>query len=355
VGFYFRQLYKWFQRDILAIPGRTLGLAFFVPLFLLPVITTDPFILGILIMTAIYAIFAISWDFLAGFTGQLSLGHALFFGVAGYTSALLNSNLGLPVQATIPIGCITAMLAGLVVAIPALRLRGFYLALCTLVFPIILSGVVHAFPEITGGEFGIAGIDSLGSNRVVIYYLVNMIMLVSALIMWKLTDSTSKVVRTGIILRAICEDEITARASGINTTFYKFVAFAISGLVAGLAGGLYVHFIKLCGPSTLDMFLSFQVILWTVFGGMGTIYGPIVGVFILHPLTNFLSLHEIGAQVKYVAFAVLLIVTLLFMPQGIAKWTRDHIEERCPRCMTNNSVTRRFCRACRAPMRFERV
>lgn len=347
---YFRLLYQGFVDDILAIPGRAIALVLGVFLFFIPVFTTESYILRILIISAIYAIFAMSWDFLAGFSGQLNLGQAFFFGVSSYIVALLNLNFGLPPWATIPIGAMASVLAGLIICMPALRVRGFYLALCTLVFPIILTGIVYSFPDFTGGEQGLFGIEGLAVNRVFIYYLINIIMVGSALIMWKLTDGSSKIIRTGIIFQAICEDEITARASGINTTFYKILAFAISGFFAGVAGGLYTHFVRVAGPSSLDIFLSFQVILWVIFGGMRTIYGPVFGVYILYPLINFLGFSSIGGEIKYIVFALLLILFLLFMPEGITVWIRDAIEEKCPRCMVANIVTRRFCRVCRAPL-----
>jgi branched-chain amino acid transport system permease protein len=350
---YFRLLYQGFIANILAIPGRTIALVLGVFLFFIPVFTTESYILRILIISAIYAIFAMSWDFLAGFSGQLNLGQSFFFGVSSYIVALLNLKFGLPPWATIPIGAMASMVAGLIICMPALRVRGFYLALCTLVFPIILTGLIYSFPDFTGGEQGLFGIERLAANRVSIYYLINIIMLGSALIMWKLTDVSSKIIRTGVIFQAICEDEITARASAINTTFYKILAFAISGLFAGVAGGLYTHFVRVAGPSSLDIFLSFQAILWTIFGGMRTIYGPVFGVYILYPLVNFLGFSSIGAEVKYIVFALLLIIILLFMPKGITVWIREAIEEKCPRCMETNIATRRFCRACRAPLNID--
>jgi branched-chain amino acid transport system permease protein len=125
--------------------------------------TKDPYLLRIIIFSSIFAIFAASWDLLSGFTGQMNFGHALFFGVAAYTSALLNLHLGFPPWLTIPLGALMAVVAGLVVGIPCLRLRGPYLALATLAFPIILIGIIFTIPEITGGELGVSGIKPLAS------------------------------------------------------------------------------------------------------------------------------------------------------------------------------------------------
>jgi branched-chain amino acid transport system permease protein len=157
-------------------------------------------------------------------------------------------------------------------------------------------------------------------------------------------------VRTGVIFRAIAQDEITARACGIYTTFYKFMAFAVSGFFAGVSGGLYAHFIKVVGPSTLDLLFSLQAILWTIFGGFGTIYGPVVGVYLLFPITEFFTFFEMGNDIRFIFLSLVLIFTLLFMPEGLAAWIRDRLEEQCPRCKVTNLATRRSCRACGSPL-----
>ena len=344
------RLYKSFQGEILAIPGRTVAFFFLLFLFFVPLVTEDPYILRILIFANIYAIYAASWDFLSGFTGQMNFGHAVFFGVAAYAAALLNLNLGLPPGATIPIGALVAVLAGLIVGIPALRLRGHYLALVTLAFPIMLTGIVFAFPDLTGGELGVSGIAPLSDSRTFVYYLSLVVMIASALIMWKLTDVKSTFIRIGVILHAIREDEITARASGINTTKYKLLAFSISGFFAGIAGGLCAHFLRIAGPSNLTILFSFQPIIWTIFGGITTIYGPITGVYILFPLMESL---RVVSEIRMLIFALIVVFVLLFMPEGLTTWFRDKIEIECPRCKLTNVATHRYCRACNAPLHLE--
>jgi branched-chain amino acid transport system permease protein len=320
---------------------------FFLFLFFLPLITKEPFILRIAIFANIYAIYAVSWDLLCGFTGQINLGHALFYGVSAYTSALLNHHYGLPPWATIPIGALVAVGTGSIVALPAMRLRGIYLSLATLAFPIVLTGIVFAFPNFTGGELGISGIEPLSLSRRTTYYITLLVMLASVFVMWKLTDVKSKMVRVGIILQAIREDEITARTSGINTTRYKLLAFCLSGFFAGIAGGLYVHIMRIAGPSTLELMTSVNPIVWTVFGGIGTIYGPVTGVYILFPLVEFLWIVQ---EIRILIFAILVVIILLLMPEGIAVWFRDKIESTCPRCKLQNIITRRTCRACGAEL-----
>jgi branched-chain amino acid transport system permease protein len=349
LGVYIRRFLTVLRTDILVLPSRMAVVFFVLFLMLLPAFTQDAYILRVMILTAIFAIFAASWDLLSGFTGQMNFGHALFFGVAAYVTALLNLELKLPPYFSIPLGAVGGVLTGLVVGIPCLRLKGSYLALTTLAFPIILMGLVFAFPGVTGGELGLSGLSRLTGSRVMDYYLITGLMLILGAVMWKITDSN-----TGIILHAIREDELAARAAGINTTRYKLLAFCLSGFFAGIAGGLYAHFLRLAGPSTLEVSLSFQVIIWSVFGVMVSIYGPIAGVFILNPLMevlrlvldNFPSLPEM----RMFIFAGLVLVTLLFMPEGLVPWVRDKIETECPRCKIRNVFTRRRCRVCDAAL-----
>lgn len=338
-----RRLLKDFQGDVLAIPGRSIALVFFLLLFIIPAITQDPYILRTLIFANMYVIFAVSWDLLSGYTGQINFGHALFFGVAAYTSALLNINLGWDPWATIPIGALAGVVAGVVVCLPALRLRGPYLSLVTLAFPLMLLGVIFAFTDFTGGELGVSGLSRISESRTLDYFISLLVMVVSVVIMWKLTDAKSTFVRTGIIFHAIREDEIAARASGINTIRYKLLAFIVAGFFAGIAGAFNAHFMRIAGPSNLDLFFSFQAIIWTVFGGICSIYGPVVGVYVLHPLMEFL---RVVPEVRILIFAGIVVVMLLFMPEGIAVWVRDKIERECPRCKLSNVAFRKTCRAC---------
>jgi len=340
LGFYFRKLWIVFKNEVLVLPSRIVVFLFFWVLLLLPFFTQDPYLLRILILTSIFAIFAASWDLLSGFTGQMNFGHALFFGVGAYTAALLNLHAHLPPWGSIPLGAFGAVLAGLIIGIPCLRLKGTYLALTTLAFPIILIGVVFAIPNITGGELGISGLERLARSRVVNYYITVVLMIVLCAIMWKITDSN-----TGIIFHAIREDELAVRSSGINTTLYKLLAFCLSGFFAGTAGGLYAHFMRIAGPSTLEVSMSFMVVIWSVFGGIVTIYGPIGAVFILYPLLEFL---RFWPEYRTLMFAVVILLILLYMPDGLFPWIRDKIETECPRCKIRNIATRKTCRICAA-------
>ncbi len=349
VATYIRRFFTIMRSEVLVLPGRTALVVFIAGLLALPLFTSDPYILRVMILTSIFAIFAGSWDLLSGFTGQMNFGHALFFGVSAYVTALLNLHLHFPPYLSIPAGAVGAVLAGLVVGIPCLRLKGSYLALTTLAFPIILVGVVFAIPGITGGELGLSGLSRLTPSRLLDYYVTAGAMLAAGTVMWLITDS-----KTGILLHAIREDELAARAAGINTTRYKLLAFCLSGFFAGISGGLYAHFMRLAGPSTLEVGLSFQVIIWSVFGGMVSIYGPMAGVFILNPLMEVLRVvlgkYPSLPEMRMFLFAALVLLTLRFMPEGFIPWVRDKAESQCPRCKIRNVFFRRRCRVCDAAM-----
>jgi branched-chain amino acid transport system permease protein len=342
IRFYISKLFNIIKNEVLILPSRIVVFLFFLVLILLPLLTKDPYFLRILILTSIFAILAASWDLLSGFTGQMNFGHALFFGVGAYSAALLNQQAHIPPWGSIPLGALGAVLAGLIVGIPCLRLRGTYLALTTLAFPIILMGIVFAIPDITGGELGISGLERIARSRVGNYYVAVVVMLGLCSIMWKITDS-----KIGIIFHAIREDEVAVRAAGINTTYYKLMAFCLSGFFAGISGGLYAHFMRIAGPSTLEVSMSFQVVIWSIFGGVVTIWGPAGAVFILFPLMEFFRLWP---EFRMLMFAFVILLILLYMPEGLLPWIRDKIENECPRCKVRNVATRKTCRVCAAQM-----
>ena len=163
--------------------------------------------------------------------------------------------------------------------------------------------------------------------------------------LWLLADS-----KFGIVLHAIRDDEVAARASGINTLRYKMVVFAIAGAAAGFAGALFAHYLRVAGPSTLEVALSFQVVIWGIFGGVATIYGPVAAVFILYPLTEWLGSFRAFGELRLLIFAVIVLLVLLFMPRGLTPWVRDKIETQCPRCKQRNGVLEERSAGCAAPL-----
>lgn len=337
-----RWAYRYLRNEILSLPTRTGALLGVLGLLALPLFNDSPYLLRVLIMTMLFALYAASWDLLSGIAGQVSFGHSVFFGVAAYATALLNTRLDWSPFLTIPLGALAAVVTGLVVGVPALRLKGPYLALATLSLPIILMGIVFAFPDLTGGELGISGLDRLFADRVALYYFTLVLTGASVFALWKLADS-----KLGLLFHAIREDEIPVRAAGLNTTLLKLLAFSLSGLFAGMAGGVYAHVLRVVGPSTLEFTMSFLPVIYTIFGGVATIYGPVVGAFVLYPLMEALQPFP---EFRMLTFALVVILVLRFMPQGVTYWLRYWLERDCPRCKVPNAPTRQQCRVCGADL-----
>ena len=343
--YWLRRAWAELRNEVFVLPSRTLVLIWVVAVLALPFVYGDAYVMRILTMTCIFAVFAASWDLLAGYTGQVNFGHALFFGAGAYTSGLLSLKLGLSPWLTIWAGGAVALLFGFLVGYLCLRLRGSYLSLATLAFPLIALGLLFAFPDFSGGELGISGLRRLMLTPTGNYYVAAIAMLVIVFALWLLADS-----KFGIVLHAIRDDEIAARASGINTLRYKMMVFAIAAAAAGFAGALFAHYLRVAGPSTLEVALSFQVVIWGIFGGVATIYGPVAAVFILYPLTEWLgSIPGVG-ELRLLIFAVIVLLVLLFMPRGLTPWVRDKIETQCPRCKQRNASWKSVCRLCGATL-----
>jgi len=338
-----RRAWSELKNEVFVLPSRTLVLAWVAGVLLLPLVYSDAYVLRILTMTCLFAAFAASWDLLAGYTGQVNFGHALFFGVGAYTSALMSLKLDISPWATVWAGAAVATFAGFLAGYLCLRLRGSYLSLATLAFPLIVLGLLFAFPDFSGGELGVSGVRRLASTPTGNYYVAAVSMLVIVFGLWKLADS-----KFGIVLHAIRDDEVAARASGINTPRYKLAVFAVSGAAAGFAGALLAHYLRVAGPSTLEVALSFQVVIWGVFGGVATIYGPVAAVFLLYPLTEWLGSFRAFGELRLLIFAVIVLLVLLFMPRGLAPTLRQKIEKQCPRCKQRNGAWRSACRLCGA-------
>jgi branched-chain amino acid transport system permease protein len=340
-----RRAWAELKSEILVLPSRTAVLAWALALLAFPYAYGDAYVLRILTMTCLFAIFAASWDLLAGYTGQVNFGHALYFGAGAYTSALLSLKLGITPWATIWAGAAMAALFGFATGYLCLRLRGSYLSLATLAFPLIALGLLFAFPDFSGGELGISGLRRLAVTPTGNYYIAAISMLAIVFALWALADS-----KFGIVLHAIRDDEVAARASGINTLRYKLAIFSIAGAAAGFSGALFAHYLRVAGPSSLEVALSFQVVIWGIFGGLATVYGPVAAVFLLYPLTEWLGSFKTFGELRLLAFALIVLLVLLFMPRGLAPWVRDRIEVQCPRCKQRNGAWRSVCRLCQAPL-----
>jgi branched-chain amino acid transport system permease protein len=343
-----RRAWAELRNEVFVLPSRTAVLVWMLALLVWPFVYGDAYVLRILTMTCLFATFAASWDLLAGYTGQVNFGHALFFGAGAYTSGLMSLKLGITPWATIWAGAAVAAFFGFATGYLCLRLRGSYLSLATLAFPLIALGLLFAFPDFSGGELGLSGLRRLALTPAGNYYVAAVSMIVIVFGLWALADS-----KFGIVLHAIRDDEVAARASGINTLRYKLAIFSISAAAAGFSGALFAHYLRVAGPSALEVALSFQVVIWGVFGGLATVYGPVAAVFLLYPLTEWMGSFKTFGELRLLAFAAIVLLVLLFMPRGLAPWVRDKIETPCPRCKQRNGAWKSVCRLCGAPLQTE--
>jgi len=299
---------------------RNLVIVLLILLLFIPALTRDHYILTILIFANIFAVFGASWDILAGVIGIFSFGQAFFFGGAGYISALLNVELGLPPLMTIPLGGACGVIVGLVFGLPSLRLKGPYFTIMSLLFPTTVMALIYMFPSLSGGEAGIYGLAPI-SNDIAVTYLASLfLMLGSIFVLMKIASS-----RLGLIFRSIRDDADTAEATGINTTKYKFLSFAISGLFAGLAGAFQAHFLMSISPSIFNPVNSFNAILYAALGGMGTIFGSVGGAFIMSILNE--ALRGI-AEFRVLIYAIAMMLVFRYLPEGIFRRVGRHFNFR---------------------------
>ena len=278
-------------------------------LLLVPTLTRDYYILTILIFANIFAVFGASWDILAGLTGIFSFGQAFFFGGAGYISALLNVKVGLPVWVSMPLGGACGVLVGLLFGLPSLKLKGPYFTIMSLVFPTTVVGIIYMFPWISGGEAGIYGLDPISSDIAVTYLASVVLMVGSVFVLMRISSS-----RFGLIFRSIRDNAEIAETTGINTTKYKFLSFAISGLFAGLAGAFQAHLLMSISPFVFNSSYSLSAMLYAALGGIGTIFGSVGGAYIMSILNE--SLRSV-AEFRLLIYAIVMVLVFRFLPEGL--------------------------------------
>lgn len=302
-------------------------------LILFPMLTQNPYFLGIFILAMIYSIFAASWDFLAGFSGQVSFGHAIFFGISAYgVSATLVFN-GFTWWAALLFGMLLAVVVGFIVGIICLRLKGPYLALGTMTIAIMLLDLfkIGQLKEYLWGDEGIIGVPPLSKNAVVVYFALLIFMVATIIILIQITKSN-----IGTIFKSIRDDETGAEASGINTTKYKVIAFVISSLFAGLAGGLYAMYIRSVGPLIFQPLYSFYVLIMAALGGIATISGSALGAFtfiiLSEVLRDFNQIDPTNAILTAFSnpafiFSILLIIIIRFVSGGLLTPALERLKE----------------------------
>lgn len=267
----------------------------------------NSYISGILILVCINIVLAISLNITAGCLGQMALGHAGFMSIGAYTAALFTKSNLIPgvggyVLALI-LGGLIAMIIGVIIGIPALRLRGDYLAILTLAFCEIIRVLIEFF-KFTGGAKGLTGIK-LNKNFAIIY----IIMLLCVFMMYTFMKS-----RHGRAILSIREDEIASESSGINLTFYKTLAFAYSAFFAGVAGGMYAHYIGILGAKNFDFNKSIDILVIVVLGGLGSFTGSAIGAIVLTILPEMLRGFN---DYRMFIYAVMLILMMMFRPSGL--------------------------------------
>ncbi|MEW6529871.1 MAG: branched-chain amino acid ABC transporter permease [Thermodesulfobacteriota bacterium] len=295
-------------------------------LIALPLVVRDRYFLHLVVTAGIFVLLASSWNLLAGYAGQLNLGHAAFYGIGAYTSAILATKLGITPWLGLLAGGLMAALFGLMLGVPALRLSGPYLAITTIGFSEILRLVAMNWVELTRGSLGLYGIPpftpiKLGSwleiefrSEIGAYYLLLVLVCVSLAFFRRLTVS-----EFGLSLKSLREDEIGAASIGINISGYKLAVFTISAFFAGLAGAFFAHYQRLVSPDTLSLGETFAILTMTMLGGLGTLVGPVLGAVLLTFLSEGLRFVEdmVKLDVRMIIYGVLLIVTIRFMRGGI--------------------------------------
>jgi branched-chain amino acid transport system permease protein len=269
----------------------------------------------------IHALLVVGLNLLLGYAGQISLGHAAFFGLGAYTSGILTATYGVNPWLALPVGLVVAGVAAFLVGVPALKLRGYYLAMATLGFGIIVYIVFNQTQEWTGGPSGLSGIPSLSlagfsldsPDRLflLIWLILGLILLLSA----NLVNS-----RLGRAVRALHDSEAAAQSLGVNTFRAKLLIFVWSALYAALAGSLYAHTLNFIAPSSFGFMFSIKLVTMVVVGGMASIWGSLLGAAVLTVLPELLIVFH---DYEIIIFGAILMVVMIFLPRGLVRGILD--------------------------------
>lgn len=304
------------MRRRLAIAGSIFVVA------LLPLVA-NPYQEDVLVQAASYALFAVGLNVVVGLAGLLDLGYVAFWAIGAYTMAIFSGSGPLQFAhlgpwAILPIGIVTAMLAGVILGVPVLRLRGDYLAIVTLGFGEIIRITASNLDEITRGAKGIAGIPhpsiggyDFGTSPTPYFYLTLVMLLFAVYIINNLNRS-----RIGRAWVAIREDETAAEAMGINTFQMKLWAFAFGASTAGIAGVINASRTNFVSPNSFQIIVSILVLCMVVLGGMGSMVGPIVGAAAIVIIPELLR-DIVPAGVRFMTFGAILVVMMVFRPGGL--------------------------------------
>jgi ABC-type branched-subunit amino acid transport system ATPase component/ABC-type branched-subunit amino acid transport system permease subunit len=282
-----------------------------------------------LTLVLVWAVFGLSWNILSGYTGLISFGHAAFFGIGAYTTVLGQVYLNLSPWITIPIAVALGALAGLIVGFPTFRLRGHYFALAMLAYPLALLYVFEwlGYQELTLPMRRDAPFAYMQFEDPRINTLIALVMLIGTVLVTRLIERS----RFGMALLAIKQNEAAAEAAGIDTLRWKLKAITVSAAIAAMAGGFYtVVLLVVTPPSVFGMLVSAQALTVAMFGGVGTVWGPVIGSVILIPVSEILHA-ELGAKIpgiQGVVFGLAIVAVILLAPEGIYWRLRDVLRSR---------------------------
>jgi branched-chain amino acid transport system permease protein len=298
------------RRSILTVTAGALCLALF------PLLRPDGYYLSALFSLFMYAALACGWNIFGGYTGYNNFGHAAFFGIGAYTSALLLLKWGLSPFYTCILGGVLAGICAVIIGYPCLRLRGPYFVLVTLCLGLSARLVVINV-EFTGSSTGLYLPFlkvSMFANRVIFYEV--MLVLTWIIVLMAMWIEGSKF---GLGLRSIHQDEDSAETQGVDATMLKISAFALSAFLAGIAGGIYAYFRSYIHPDFIfDIGISVLVVLMALLGGPSTWLGPLIGAFIVVVINEVLTAHaNIGAEFARIIYGLLLVVVIMYLPHGL--------------------------------------
>lgn len=284
-------------------------------LLLFPWFFESKYILRIATVSMMYIMIALSINLLTGFLGLMTMGHAAFWGIGAYTAAILSTRAGWGMGMCMIAAAVLTGIFGLLLGLPVLRLKGYFLTVVTLGFCEIIRLIEMNEMELTRGPLGIAsippmnlfGID-LSSGRQT-YYVMLVLMLITAVIIYRIIHS-----RIGIAIIAIREDDLAASTMGIHVFLYKVMVFIISAMIAGVAGAFYAHYINYIDPSSFTSAASMDMLVMAIFGGLGSIPGTILGASILTIIPETMR----GlSQYRNLMYGVLIVVLMMIKPDGI--------------------------------------
>jgi branched-chain amino acid transport system permease protein len=288
---------------ILLIGFAVVTLASFLPL------AVSGYVLGLLTIAYYFGVFAMAWDLLFGFAGEVNFGPTFLIGTGAYTAGILDNLYQPPIWICVVAGTLAAVVGGVILALPALRVRGPYFGLTTLVAVLMLQNYIVVDASLTGGEIGLTVPDVITVSDAGNYQIALWFMAISAAILFALSRSP-----VGLILQASGQDAVQAGALGFNVTKHKLTAFVISAFFSGLAGALMVFYLGSASVGTfVDITVGVQIIIAAVLGGRRTILGAVLGAVFIIAMAE--ALRPIGDLANFVVFAMALVVVLLF-PNG---------------------------------------